>query len=106
MREFMTVFQSEARPRPQRAPANSRSSPVGQPVQSPGGGRRRMLVRRARQITRAYPRPFGMLGLLLVSLALDVYHDGVGDPLALVVIVVGATPLVRQTIVALRQRRF
>jgi heavy metal translocating P-type ATPase len=65
-----------------------------------------MLVRRARQITRAYPRPFGMLGLLLVSLALDVYHDGVGDPLALVVIVVGATPLVRQTIVALRQRRF
>jgi heavy metal translocating P-type ATPase len=47
-----------------------------------------------------------MLGLLILSLALDVVRDGLGDPLAAVVIVIGATPLVRDSIVALRQRRY
>jgi cation transport ATPase len=42
----------------------------------------------------------------LVSLALDAYATHVGDPLALVVIVLGATPLVRGTIRAVRERRY
>ena len=57
-------------------------------------------------VVRAYPRPFIMLGLLLVSLALDAYVPNLGDPLALVVIVLGATPLVRETIRALREHRY
>src|SRR6266566_1780655 len=64
------------------------------------------LMNQCCEIARAYPRPFAMLGLLLVSLALDAYSDGVGDPLALVVIVVGATPLVRHTISAVRGHRY
>jgi heavy metal translocating P-type ATPase len=47
-----------------------------------------------------------MLVGLLVSFALDVYRDGLGDPLALVIIVVGATPLVLSTITALREHRY
>jgi heavy metal translocating P-type ATPase len=47
-----------------------------------------------------------MLVGLLVSLALDAYRDGLGDPLALVIIVVGAAPLVRDTLAALRERRY
>jgi heavy metal translocating P-type ATPase len=47
-----------------------------------------------------------MLVGLLVSLALDAYRDGLGDPLALVIIVVGAAPLVRDTLTALRERRY
>ena len=61
---------------------------------------------RLRALVRAYPRPFAMLGLLSISLALDAYADGLGDPLALVVIGVGAAPLARDTLVALRQRRY
>ena len=57
-------------------------------------------------VVRAYPRPFIMLGLLLVSLALDVYVPNLGDPLALIVIVLGATPLVREAIRALREHRY
>src|SRR5918912_2793299 len=59
-----------------------------------------------RALVRAYPRPFAMLGLLPISLALDAYAEGLGDPLALVVIGVGAAPLARDTLVALRQRRY
>jgi P-type E1-E2 ATPase len=44
-----------------------------------------------------------MLVGLLVSLALAVYRDGLGDPLALVIIVVGATGLVHDTIAAVRE---
>jgi heavy metal translocating P-type ATPase len=47
-----------------------------------------------------------MLVGLVVSLALDVVRDGLGDPLALVLIVVGAAPLVRDTVSALRERRY
>jgi heavy metal translocating P-type ATPase len=47
-----------------------------------------------------------MLVGLFVSLALDTYHDGLGDPLALVIIVVGAAPLVREIVGALRERRY
>src|SRR5205823_11575187 len=59
-----------------------------------------------RRMMQTYPRPFAMLALLLVSLTLDAFRDGAGDPLALLVIGVGAAPLVRHTIVALRQRRY
>jgi heavy metal translocating P-type ATPase len=61
---------------------------------------------RAWRLVRAYPRPFLMLVGLLVSLALDAYRDGLGDPLALVIIVVGAAPLIRDTITALREHRY
>ena len=64
------------------------------------------LARRFERVVRAYPRPFAMLVLLLVSLALDAYVPNLGDPLAFVVIVLGATPLVRDTIRALRERRY
>jgi hypothetical protein len=47
-----------------------------------------------------------MLVGLLVSLALDAYRDGLGDPLALVIIFVGAAPLVRDTITSLREHRY
>jgi len=47
-----------------------------------------------------------MLVLLLVSLALDAYVPNLGDPLAFIVIVLGATPLVRDTIRALLERRY
>jgi len=47
-----------------------------------------------------------MLVLLPFSLALDAWRDGVGDPLALFVIAMGAAPLVRDTIIALRRRRY
>jgi heavy metal translocating P-type ATPase len=47
-----------------------------------------------------------MLVALLVSLALDVYGDGLGDPLALFIIVVGAAPLVRDTIASVREHRY
>ena len=57
-------------------------------------------------VVRAYPRPFVMLGLLLVSLALDAYAPNLGDSLAVIVIVLGATPLVRESIRALRERRY
>src|SRR5918912_3474060 len=57
-------------------------------------------------LVQAYPRPFAMLGLLPISLALDAYADGLGDPIALVVIGVGAAPLARDTLLALRQRRY
>ena len=60
-------------------------------------------VRTAAQV---YPRPFVMLGLLLISLGLDAYTDGLGDPLALVVVGLGTWPLVRRTFEALRQRRY
>ena len=63
-------------------------------------------ARRFERVVRAYPRPFAMLVLLLVSLALDAYVPNLGDPLAFVVIVLGATPLVRDTIRALRERRY
>ena len=55
---------------------------------------------------RSYPGPLLMLAGLLVSLALDAYRDGFGDPLALVIIIVGAAPLVRDTFAALRERRY
>jgi cation transport ATPase len=61
---------------------------------------------RLAQLVRSYPRPVVMLGLLLVSLAGDWYLDGLGDPLALVVIAIGSIPLVRDTLVAIRQRRY
>src|SRR5438067_836424 len=73
----MTVFPPETGT--PNAPADPGSRLTGQPS---GTGRRAVVVRRARQIVRAYPRPFAMLGLLLVSLALDLYQDGVGQPLA------------------------
>src|SRR6266568_4632024 len=88
------------------APTQSQSVPPGPPDEAGATGRRRTVVQRARQVIRAFPRPFAMLGLLLVSLALDAYRDGIGDPLALVVIVIGATPLVRHTIIALREHRY
>jgi heavy metal translocating P-type ATPase len=47
-----------------------------------------------------------MLGLLLVSLALDALLANLGDPLAFIVIVLGATPLVRDTFRALREHRY
>jgi heavy metal translocating P-type ATPase len=47
-----------------------------------------------------------MLVGVVVSLALDVWRDGLGDPLALVLIVIGAAPLVRETLTALRERRY
>jgi hypothetical protein len=47
-----------------------------------------------------------MLIGLVVSLALDAYRDGLGDPLALVIIVVGAAPLLRDTMTALRGHRY
>jgi uncharacterized membrane protein len=100
----MTVFPPEAGT--PHAPADSGSRLAGQPDQRPGTDRRGVVVQRARQIIRAFPRPFAMLGLLLVSLALDAYRDGIGDPLALVVIVIGATPLVRHTIIAVREHRY
>jgi hypothetical protein len=59
---------------------------------------------RLAQLVRSYPRPVVMLGLLLVSFAGDWYLDGLGDPLALVVIAIGSIPLVRDTVVAIRQR--
>src|ERR1700694_1002365 len=59
---------------------------------------------RLAELVRGYPRPVIMLGLLLVSLAGDWYLDGLGDPLALVVIAIGSIPLVRDTLVAIRQR--
>jgi len=62
--------------------------------------------RRARMLVRTYPRPFTVLLLLPFSLALDAWHDGFGDPLALVLIAIGATPLARDTIIALRHRRY
>jgi heavy metal translocating P-type ATPase len=65
-----------------------------------------VFARRVRGIARAHPRPFAMLGLLLVSLALDAVVDSLGDPLALLVIAIGSEPLVRRTLVALRQRRY
>ena len=61
---------------------------------------------RLAQLARTYPRPVIMLGLLLVSLALDWYLDGLGDPLALVVIAMGSIPLLRDTVVAIKQRRY
>src|ERR1700694_3136757 len=61
---------------------------------------------RLAQLVRSYPRPVVMLGLLLVSLAGDWYLDGLGDPLALVVVAIGSIPLVRDTVVAIRQRRY
>src|SRR5579859_7173200 len=86
--------------------AHAEPSLSGQPDQRPGMDRRGVVVQRVGQVIRAFPRPFAMLGLLLVSLALDLYQDGVGDPLALVVIAIGATPLVGHTIVALREHRY
>jgi len=61
---------------------------------------------RLSQLVRSYPRPFGMLGLLLISFALDLYIDGLGDPLALVVIAIGGIPLLRDTVIAIRQKRY
>jgi heavy metal translocating P-type ATPase len=61
---------------------------------------------RVAQLARSYPRPGIMLGLLLVSLALDWYVDGLGDPLAVVVIGIGIIPLLRDTIAAIKQRRY
>ena len=61
---------------------------------------------RAVALMRAYPRPVAMLVLLVLSLALDRYHDTLGDPLAAIVIVIGATPLMRKTIGALREHRY
>jgi len=69
-------------------------------------GRESARARRVWVFIRGYPRPFVMLGLLLVSLALDAYATHLGDPLALVVIVLGATPLVRDSIRAVRERRY
>jgi heavy metal translocating P-type ATPase len=69
-------------------------------------GRREFLLRRAQTLVRAYPRPFTILLLLPFSLALDAWHDGLGDPLALFLIAIGATPLARDTIIALRHRRY
>jgi heavy metal translocating P-type ATPase len=54
----------------------------------------------------AYPWPFVQLGLLVLSLGLDYYADGLGDPLALVIIAIGATPLVRRSLAAIRQHRY
>jgi cation transport ATPase len=100
----MSVFPPEAGT--PHSPADSGSSLASQPEPAPGTGRRHFVLQHARQFARAYPRPFAMLGLLLVSLALDAYQDSVGDPLALVVVVIGASPLVRHTIVAMRHHRF
>jgi len=69
-------------------------------------GRRVFLLRRAHTLVRAYPLPFTILLLLPLSLALDAWHDGFGDPLALFLIAIGAAPLARDTITALRRRRY
>ena len=55
---------------------------------------------------RAYPWPFVLLGLLLVSLGLDRTGHSLGDPLAIAVIAIGATPLVRHSLAAVRQHRY
>ena len=47
-----------------------------------------------------------MLVLLLISFVGDWYIDGLGDPLALVVIAIGSIPLVSDTVVAIRQQRY
>jgi heavy metal translocating P-type ATPase len=47
-----------------------------------------------------------MLVGLLISLALDAYHDTLGDPLALIIILVGAAPLVLDSIRAVREHRY
>jgi cation transport ATPase len=47
-----------------------------------------------------------MLALLAISLLLDLYHDGYGDPLAAVIIAIGATPLGAGVVTALRQHRY
>jgi heavy metal translocating P-type ATPase len=47
-----------------------------------------------------------MLIGVVISLGLDAYRDGLGDPLALLLIIVGATPLVRESLTALRERRY
>jgi heavy metal translocating P-type ATPase len=63
-------------------------------------------LRRLQALVQAYPRPVAMLVLVPFSLALDAARDGLGDPLALVVIAIGAVPLARETIIALRRRRY
>ncbi|HEY1296791.1 MAG TPA: hypothetical protein VGJ60_27245 [Chloroflexota bacterium] len=63
-------------------------------------------ARRFCSIMRAYPRPFAMLGLLVLSFALDAFVPNLADPIALVVIVLGASPLVREAIRALREHRY
>jgi heavy metal translocating P-type ATPase len=47
-----------------------------------------------------------MLGLLAISLVLDLYRDGLGDPLAAIVIAIGAGPLAWSVLMALRQHRY
>src|SRR5579859_3083366 len=61
---------------------------------------------RAWSVVRSYPQPLFMLVGVVVSLALDAYRDGFGDPLALVIIAAGVAPLVRATFTALRERRY
>jgi heavy metal translocating P-type ATPase len=57
-------------------------------------------------MVRTYPQIVIMSILLVISLALDWWRDGWGDPLAAVVIAMGGFPLLRDTLVALRQGRF
>jgi cation transport ATPase len=87
---------------------NQLSAPaqIGVADVSAAGSKHRRPARRLVELARSYPRPLAMLVLLLLSLALDRYADGYGDPLALVVIFVGAIPLVQDTIAALRERRY
>src|SRR4051812_37834785 len=61
---------------------------------------------RAWSVVRMYPRPLLMLIGLLISLALDVYRNGLGDPLALIIILFGAAPLVIDSITAIREHRY
>ena len=86
--------------------ARSADRTAGSPDALSAQGRREFLLRRAQTLVRAYPRPFTILLLLPFSLALDAWHDGFGDPLALFLIAIGATPLARDTIIALRHRRY
>ena len=73
---------------------------------SAGGSSRRRLPARWLQLAREYPRLLAMLALLLVSLVLDRHALAFGNLLAGLVIGMGALPLVRDTIAALRQRRY
>src|SRR5579864_7373231 len=97
---------ARAATKPAPADAPTQAAPVAQSTTPPANTTSRLAPRRAWTLMRSYPGPLLMLAGLLVSLALDAYRDGFGDPLALVIIIVGAAPLVRDTFAALRERRY
>jgi heavy metal translocating P-type ATPase len=75
------------------------------PIAQDSRGWSRRLAR-ATTLVRTYPRPSAILVLLVVSVILDRYRDGLGDPAAILAIAIGAAPLLGETIAALRQRRY